>query len=53
MSEPLDSITNNDELEDGTEETHFTLAPMDTKLLTSPTDRLQNGQTGTRRTRST
>jgi uncharacterized hydrophobic protein (TIGR00271 family) len=37
MSEPLDSITNNDELEDGTEETHFTLAPIDTKLLTSPT----------------
>jgi uncharacterized hydrophobic protein (TIGR00271 family) len=37
VTEPLDSITNNIELEDGTEETQFSLAPIDTKLLTSPT----------------
>ncbi len=37
MSEPLDSITSNDELEDGTEETQFHLVHIDTKLLMSPT----------------
>lgn len=36
MSQPPDSITSNDELEDGTEQTPFTLARIDTKLLTSP-----------------
>lgn len=37
MTQTPESITNNDELEDGTEETPFTLAQIDTKLLTSPT----------------
>lgn len=36
MSKPPVSITNNDELEDGTERTPFSLARIDTRLLTSP-----------------
>ncbi len=36
MTQAPDSITNNAELEDGVEETPFTLAQIDTALLTSP-----------------
>ena len=36
MNDPADSISNDDELEDGSEQTRFALAQIDTKLLTSP-----------------
>ncbi len=36
MNEAPDSITDDDELEDGSEQTPFTLAQVDTDLLTSP-----------------
>lgn len=36
MTEPSDSITMNDELDDGTERTPFSLVRIDTDLLTSP-----------------